>query len=303
MDLYDVIIVGGGPAGLNAAVVLGRCLRKVLLFDTAMQRNRNSKGIHNYLTRDDILPASFLQIALHETKKYNVKLCKREVVNIIKARNNHFKVIDKKGTVYISKKLLIATGLSDTLPEVEGLTEMYGKSVFHCPYCDGWEVRNKKIGIYARNKNGIPLSLSLKTWSSQVYLITDGKRIIKKEDKEKLQKNNIPIVTIPIKKLKGRNGKLEKVFFTNNESLLCDAIFFVNGYEQKFNIVKNLGCKMSDKGVIVTDSKQQSNIKGLYVAGDATKDMHFVVVAAAEGAKAGVFINKDLQTEELGSLF
>ena len=303
MDHYDVIIIGGGPAGLNAAVVLGRCLRKVLLFDTFMHRNRKSQGIHNYLTRDDILPSSFLEIARQEVKKYKVKHSKREVVNIIKVKNNLFKVLDKKGTYYFSKKLLIATGLRDILPEVEGISEMYGKSVFHCPYCDAWEFRNKRIGIYARNKNGTPLALSLKTWSSQVVLYTDGKRIIKKDDKEKLQKNNIPIVTAPIEKLKGRNGKLERIFFTNKESLLCDAIFFVSGYEQKCNLVKDLGCNMNDKGVVLTDKMQQSNIKGLYAAGDATKDMHFVVVAAAEGAKAGVAINKDLQKEEQASLF
>ena len=299
MGLYDVIIVGGGPAGLNAAVVLGRCLRKVLLFDTSMHRNRKSQGIHNYLTRDDILPALFLEIAIQETKKYKVKRSKREVVNILKVRNNLFKVIDKKGMAYFSKKLLIATGLRDILPDVEGITEMYGKSVFHCPYCDGWESRNKKIGIYGQNKNGTDLAVSLKTWSSQVTLFTDGKKILKKSDKEKLQQNNITIVTMPIKKLQGKNGKLEKIFFTNNESLLCDVIFFVNGYEQKCGLVNNLGCNMGDTGVVLTDRKQQSNIKGLYVAGDASKDMHFVVVAAAEGAKAGVFINKDLQLEEL----
>jgi thioredoxin reductase len=303
MDKYDVIIVGGGPAGLNAAVVLGRCLRKVLLFDTSMHRNRKSHGIHNYLTRDDIVPASFLEIARQEIKKYKVKHSKREVVNIIKTKNNHFKVLDKQGTYYISKKLLIATGLRDTLPEVEGIVEMYGKSVFHCPYCDGWEVRNKKIGIYARSKNGVPLALSLKTWSRQVALFTDGKRGIKKDDKEKLRKNNIPVVTTPIKKLKGRNGKLERIVLINNESHLCDTIFFVNSYEQKCNLVNNLGCNMNDKGVVITDNMQESNIKGLYVAGDASRDMHFVVVAAAEGAKAGVAINKDLQREEQTSLF
>ena len=299
MDSYDVIIVGGGPAGLNAAVVLGRCLRKVLVFDIALQRNRKSEGIHNYLTRDDIGPGEFLEIARHEIKKYNVKLNKSEIINIIKSKKNFFKVVDKKGQFYFSRKLLIATGLRDNLPELDGLPEMYGKSIFHCPYCDGWEVRNKKIGVYAKNKNGTDLALSLKTWSSHVVLLTDGKRRIKKSDKDKLQKNKIALINFPIKKLKGKNGKLEKIFFTNNETLNCDAIFFVNGYEQQCNLVKELGCKMSDKGVVLTNNMQESNIKGLYVAGDASKDMHFVVVAAAEGAKAGVAINKDLQKEDL----
>jgi thioredoxin reductase len=297
MEIYDCIIVGGGPAGLNAAIVLGRCHRKVLIFDNEQHRNRNSHGIHNYLTRDDILPHDFLRLCHRELEKYSVQLIHKKIISAKKNEHEIFAVKDENGTIYYSKKLLIATGLQDTLPNIDGFKELFGKSVFHCPYCDGWEVRDKKIGVYARNKEGWELALALKGWSDDVSLYTDGKNKVKPSQKEYLDANEIPVVTAPISKLLGANGQLQKIVFKNGEEKACDAIFFVNGYTQQCNIAEAFGCEVNKKGVIVTNRYQQTNIKGLYVAGDASKDMQFVVVAGAEGAKAGVTINKELQKE------
>lgn len=298
MNVFDVIIVGGGPAGLNAAVVLGRCRRNVLLFDTGKQRNRMSHGIHNYLTRDNMLPAEFIEQARKETKKYGVVMKTAQVSTAVKMKNGQFSITDSKGNLFYAKKLLIATGLADTLPQVEGFAELYGSSIFHCPYCDGWEVRDKKIGLYARNKNGVELALSLLTWSSSVTYFTDGKNSVKPKDAELLRKHNINIITTPIQKLQSEKGKLRNILFKNNERFACDALFFVNGYTQQCDIANDLGCLISKKRVVITNRLQQANIPGVYVAGDAAKDMHFVVVAAAEGAKAAVTINKELQKEE-----
>lgn len=295
MEIYDCIIVGGGPAGLNAAIVLGRCRRKVLVFDTGQHRNRLSHGIHNYLTRDDILPQEFLQICHKELEKYSVQRIHKKVVNAKKNEDNVFVVKDENGTTYYSKKLLIATGLTDTIPDIDGLRECFGKSVFHCPYCDGWEVRDKKIGVYARNKEGWELALALKGWSDNVSLYTDGKKKVKPFQKEYLDANEITVITTPILKMQGEDGFLRKIILKNGEERHCDALFFVNGYTQQCNIAEAFGCEVSKKGVIVTNRLGQTNISGLYVAGDASKDLQFVVVAGAEGAKAGVTINKELQ--------
>ncbi|MGZ3854363.1 MAG: NAD(P)/FAD-dependent oxidoreductase [Flavisolibacter sp.] len=297
MEVYDCIIVGGGPAGLNAAIVLGRCRRKVLIFDSERYRNRHSHGIHNYLTRDDVLPHEFLELCHKELEKYSVQRVRKKVVNAKKNEDEVFVVKDENGAVYHSKKLLVATGLVDTLPNVEGFNDFYGKSIFHCPYCDGWEIRDKRIGVYARNKEGWELALALQGWTENVTLYTDGRNKVKPSQKEYLDANGIPVITTPIRKLVGEKGQLQKILFKSGEERECDALFFVNGYTQHCDIAEAFGCEVSRKGVIVTNLQQQTNIKGLYVAGDAAKDMQFVVVAGAEGAKAGVTINKELQKE------
>jgi thioredoxin reductase len=297
--LYDVIIIGGGPAGMNAAVVLGRSQRKVLIFDRGTHRNARSSGIHNYLACDGILPAEFLQAASKEVRKYGVSFLKREIVNVAKLADELFEIKDSKENIYRAKRLLIATGVKDKMPKVEGFDQYYGKFIFHCPYCDGWEVRNRKIAVYARNKNGTELALALKTWSPDVTLLTDGKNLLKEPERKLLSKNKVRLVSDRINMVSGTKTKLRRVEFVNGNMLDCDAIFFVNGYEQQSKLAEELGCNLGKQGTVLTNRMQETNIKGLYVAGDASKDVQFVVVAAAEGAKAGVAINKDLQKSEV----
>jgi len=299
MDLLDVIIVGGGPAGLNAAVVLGRCQRKVLLFDTGNQRNRFSHGIRNYPTRDCMLPADFINEGQKEVKKYGVLLKRKLITNAIKREDGIFVLKDNNGDTYCAKKILIATGLTDHIPAIKGFREFYGRSIFHCPYCDAWEVKNKKIAVYAKNKNGFELALSLHTWSKSITYFTDGKKYLKPGEIDTLRLYNIPIIIEPIKKLEGSNGQLQKILLKNGQQHSCDALFFVNGYSPQSNLVEQLGCTTTTKKkMVITNKYQQTTVPGVFVAGDADKDMHFVVIAAAEGAKAAVVINKELQKEE-----
>ena len=298
MQVYDVIIAGGGPAGLNAAIVLARSRRKVIVFDNGNQRNIRSQGMHNFLTRDGIKPVDFLQLARDEARRYRILIKNIGVKSAIKGKDGYFEVIDIKGKVYTSKKILLATGLSDNLPAVEGLEELYGKYVFHCPYCDGWEVRDKRIAVYARNKNGVDLAMSLKTWSNLVTLYTDGRKYLTPSELTLLEQYDIPVITTRIKRLQSTKEKLRSVVLKDESSHLCDALFFVNGYTQQCELAERLGCTINSKRVVITNRLQETNVPGVFVAGDASRDMHFVVVAAAEGAKAGVSINKELQKEE-----
>jgi thioredoxin reductase len=298
MELYDVIIIGGGPAGLNAAVVLGRCRRKVLLFDHGKQRNLKSHGMHNYLTRDDIKPLQFLEAARKEIKKYGVTLKSVAVNNADKKNENYFTVTDINRKNYHSKKLILATGLKDKLPAIPGAAALYGNSMYHCPYCDGWEVADKKLAVYSKPKGGVELALTLTCFSNNITLFTDGKKYMRKSDKNILDKKNIKVISTPIKSFEGKNGKLKNITLVNGEKHMADALFFSGGYEVQCGLVESLGCTMGKDSLALTNKSQQTNIKGLYVAGDASKDMHFVVVAAAEGAKAAVYVNKELMSEE-----
>lgn len=295
--MVDCIVIGGGPAGLNAAVVLGRCRRSVLVFDTTKYRNQYSHGMHNYLTRDDILPTEFLKLCHAELDKYGVQRILKKITHARKNSEGVFVARDEDGNIHYAKKLLIATGLLDNVPQIPGFQEFYGHSVFHCPYCDGWEVQDQRVGIYARNKEGWELALALKGWTDHVTLYTDGRYKVRPHQKEQLDANGIEVVMLPIARLEGEGKQMERIVFKNGETRPCDALFFVNGYTQHCNLYETFGCAVSKKGVVVTNRYQQTDTPGLYVAGDASRDMHFVVVAAAEGAKAGVMINKELQKE------
>ncbi|CAN5317292.1 NAD(P)/FAD-dependent oxidoreductase [soil metagenome] len=298
MDIFDVIIVGAGPAGLNAAVVLGRCNRKVLLFDHGKQRNRHAQGMHNYLTRDDISPKKFLKLSLEEIKKYGVKFLRLEIHSAKKEKDNLFAVRDVKGKMYQSRKMLLATGLADILPEVTGTTRFYGTSIHHCPYCDGWEHNNEKIGVYSKDKSGVELAQTLQRWSDDITLFTDGENFMTASLKKILKKKNIALVEEDINAFKGRGSVMKYVELKNGDKIGCDTIFFCTGYCVQSHLVDSLGCNTGENHIALTDDSQKTNVEGLYVAGDTTKDIHFVVVAAAEGAKAAVYINKELVEED-----
>ncbi len=154
------------------------------------------------------------------------------------------------------------------------------------------------MGVYARNKNGFDLAIALLTWSKSVTYFSDGRQSLKPGQVEILREHGIDLVRTRVKLLKGAGGKLKSLLLANDEKKDLDALFFVNGYTQQSDLVRELGCILSSKNVVITNRNQQTNIPGVYVAGDASRDMHFVVVAAAEGAKAAVTINKELLKEE-----
>lgn len=298
--MYDVLIVGAGPAGLSAALMLGRCRRSVLVCDTGRPRNAASAALHGYLTRDGVPPSEFLTLARRELAQYDtVALRDVEVTGAECRADSLFEVTLASGERLQARRLLLATGVVDNLPTIEGFAELYGRSVFHCPYCDGWEMRDQPIAIYGRGARGVGLSLELTAWSRDLVLCTDGPADFDDESRDRLSKNGIAIREGRVARLEGADGILRHVVFDTGERLARRALFFTTGQTQQSDLAVRLGCEFNDKGTVRTGKYESTHLPGLYVAGDASRAVQWVVVAAAEGAEAAFAINTDLLKQDL----
>ena len=297
--MYDVIIIGAGPAGLSAALVLGRCRRSVLVCDSGQQRNAASHGLHGFITRDGIEPKEFLRIAREQLSQYETVELQDATVVTGRREDDRFILTTADGSSIACRKLLLATGVVDELPRVEGLDQFYGTSIFHCPYCDGWEMRDQAIAIYGRGENGSGLALEMTLWSRDLVLCTDGPSELTDEHRKKLAQYQISIREERMVRLEGKDGVLERIVFDSGEPLARRGMFFSTGWKQRSDLAESFGCQLTKEGCIDTGEYEATSVSGVYVAGDASRMVQFVIVAAAEGAQAAVAINKELMKEDL----
>jgi thioredoxin reductase len=294
--MFDVLIAGGGPAGLSAALMLGRCRRRVLVCDLGQPRNRRSRALHGYLTRDGIEPLAFNELGRRELPSYGVEFRTLGVVGAERS-DDHYRVALSDGGREAARYLLIATGVVDDLPGITGLDECYGRSVFHCPYCDGWEWRDRPLAALGEGANVTGLALALRTWSSDVVMCTNGSRVDRR-GRDRLARHGIAVRTEAIARLEHDGGLMTTIVFASGEPARCQAMFFTTGQHPQSDLAIRLGCTLTQKGAVKTGMLCDTNVPRLFVAGDASRDAQFVVVAAAEGMKAAVAINKALQAEE-----
>ncbi|QBD76232.1 NAD(P)/FAD-dependent oxidoreductase [Ktedonosporobacter rubrisoli] len=302
--MFDVIIVGGGVAGLSSALVLGRSRKRVLICDARAPRNAPSPGVHAFFSRDNIKPAELLQIGREQLRPYpSVEFRQAEVLAATR-QEQHFVVTLADGTQEVARKLILATGVRDELPEIEGFAELWGTGVFHCPYCYGWEMRDKPLAIYGRGEQVLELVWLLHNWSNDLVLCSDGPVGLEEAELQKLQMYGIQVCEEPIARLEGKDGILERLVFSSGKVLPRSGLFLRSRIRQHSSLAAKLGCKFMTgsskvESLIQVNENGWTGLPGLYAIGDAAQTIHWVSIAAAQGARAGIAISNELIAEAL----
>jgi thioredoxin reductase len=297
-ERVDVAIVGGGPAGLSAALMLGRCLRRVVVIDAGEHRNRKAHAIHGYLTRDGTAPTDLLRLAETELLRYPTVRLNSGIVTGVDGARGAFVVRTADGAAIAARRVLLATGVIDVIPVIAGLPELYGRSVHHCPHCDGFEYAGRPIGVYGQAGFGVEAALAMLAWSDDVVLFTDG-RPLTSEDRRRCEAQGVTVRDERVVRLEGQGGQLERVVLAGGEAVARRALFLVAGQREQSDLAKLLGCELNADGIIVADEHSVTSVPGVYVAGDASIGEQLVVVAAAQGAIAATKIHASLHEEDL----
>ncbi|MCB2406521.1 NAD(P)/FAD-dependent oxidoreductase [Hymenobacter lucidus] len=300
---YDVVIIGAGSAGLSAALALGRCLRRVLICDGGPPRNAPSPGVQSFFTRDGIKPAELLQLGHQQLKPYDTVETRVARVTQVSAGAGQFELQAEGETgrqfTVTARKVLLATGVEDELPPVEGMRDLWGRGVLHCPYCHGWEVRGQPLAVYGRGKIVTGLALLVSRWATDVVVCTDGPGHLSNNARRRLRQQKIRLYEEPISHLEGKpNGELRHIVFENGEKLARHALFVHPHQHQRTNLAELLGCRLTSKGAVWINKHSQTSISGLYAAGDTTPGPQKAVLAAAEGTLAAIAIHEALTREE-----
>jgi thioredoxin reductase len=254
--------------------------------------------MHAYLSRDGIPPARFLDIARREALNYpGVRFAPVEVLAARREGERFVVDLARRQPVH-TRKLLIATGVFDTLPRIAGIDEMFGRTVFQCPYCDGWEMRGKRIVAYGKGRRGFQMARAMTAWARDIVLCTDGRADFGPAEREQLERNGIRLVEKRIAALEGSRGRLHAVVFRDGERLPRDALFFDTPSHSQSTLAQSLGCMFGRNGGVLCGDYEATSVPGVFVAGNIIRDVQLAIVAAAEGARAAFGINRALTRED-----
>ena len=301
-QILDAIIIGGGPAGLSAALVLGRCLRRVLICDAGHPRNESARIFNGFLSRDGSKPADFLQICRDQLRRYETIELRTVKVVDVEREDRWFTVILETGERIAGRMLLLATGLVDELPQIENFRQFYGSTIHNCPYCDGWECRNQPIAVVGGNQDSVDLAIELLLWSKDLVLCSNGPLTCNHKTIETIRRLDIRITETPISRLEGDGDKLKGIRFTDGNFLPRSALFFSPGQYQRSQLAERLGCEFcEDSNCIQCGEDTATNIPGVYAAGNASRGVQLVIAAAAEGMQAAFAINSALLEADAAS--
>ncbi len=296
---YEVTIIGGGPAGLSAALTLGRSRRRTLVFDAGRPRNAPAHAAHNFFTRDGTPPSELLEIGRAQLGAYpSVELRKLPIQDVEKLPQGGFALLTQDGDRTITEQLILATGVVDSLPPIEGLRELWGTGVFHCPYCHGWEVRDQPFVLIAQRSEAKHLAMLLRGWSSDVTVCPASSEVFSPQELEELSSAGLDI-KVPVIELKGdASGAVREVVLEDGERLGPAAVFTSAPIRQRSPLPEQLGCQLHEegmfKGLVKVDEFGASGVPGLYVVGDAAQGFAQVINAASEGSKTATMLNNGL---------
>ena len=295
--MWDCVIVGAGPAGLNAALVLGRARRRVVVLDDAQPRNYATHEMHGVLGHDGLDPAELRARGRAELAGYGVEVVSAEVQDA-EVLDGVVRLTSARGTD-TARTVLLATGMLDDVPDIPGFAGVWGISAHTCPYCDGFEHRDERLAVLASGARGEHLAVLLRQWSDDVVLLSNGPHDLAVDQRARVHALGIPIIETPVVALEGDDeGRLRRVRLDNGETLDRDALFFYVGWRLRNDVARRLGSRLRDDGSIAVDSEQATTVDRVYAAGNCAEPRALVPAAAGSGVTAAVAINVRLTFED-----
>ncbi|NUR85452.1 MAG: NAD(P)/FAD-dependent oxidoreductase [Nonomuraea sp.] len=300
--MFDVVIVGGGPAGMSAALSLGRVHRKVLLVDAGEGRNAAAENVHNFLTRDGTPPAGLRELGHAELKAYPSVRTRTATVTDVR---EGFRLDLSDGGTVEGRRLLLATGLADDLPGPRGVRALWGRSAVHCPYCHGYECTGRRVAVLGAEPARVRLALQLSRFAAEVTLCADG-RALDPGMRATLETYGVGVRCEAVTRLEGTDGRLEQIVFENGPPLAADAVFVMNVPRQRSDLAARLSCTTFADGCVEVDELGRTSVPGVYAAGDMARrasvpvPLAAVVAAAAGGTVTAAALDQDLLSADFG---
>jgi thioredoxin reductase len=296
VSAFEVIVIGGSFAGLSAAIQLARARRRILLLDGGKPRNRFAPASHGFLGQDGKPPHEIMTVARQQVLRYPTVRFEAAEVTAAQKEQDQFIVRFGTGKTAKAKRLILATGVQDILPEIPGVKELWGKSIAHCPYCHGYEVAEQRLAVLHSGPNSIHQAVLLRDWSEEVTLLTNG-AVLTADEQEQLRTRGVKIEVGRVVRLRHKDSRLESVEFAEGGSRPLDALFLTPRYTLASPLAMQLGCEIEEGKfgpVIKTDTLKETTVPGVFAAGDAARTMHNATWASADGVTAGAFSHQSL---------
>lgn len=298
-DYYDVAIVGGGPAGLTGALWLARYLHSVVLVDSGDPRNWETRGVNGFLGESGIRPSQLRGYGRAECERYGVELVDDSVERATNRNGDSFALELKSGRTISARRVLLAIGIKDVWPDIEGLDRCYGETVHVCPDCDGYESRGRKIAIVGKGRKAVGMALALTTWTEKIVVCTNGEPAdISREHCDQLGKLNIPVLEAKIERVASAGKEIRALELQGGMQLDCDRLYFAIGQYPADDLGAQLKCERDEFGLIVVDERYHTSVKNVYAAGDIVPGPQLAIAAASDGAIAALAIHHSLIPEE-----